>query len=248
MTAVPKPTSPSVTDLQAAHDYDHQGPGKLIRSYVHALRRLFQAEAASAFNVRQWQALERRLMAEHQREWERAREAWGTQATAEHLMNLAIAQGDGVAGVIAAASGQENTAAVLHEAFVDLASDAGTWELHTDPTFAAFGFYTAVGWIGLRHAMMAGVRPAALESLLTGHPQTVKTAPKERAASGFRQAVAAVDGVLSPVLAGIVTRTKAAVADHHEAQQERKALQARALRDRQTLATDMAMRAHHAAR
>ncbi len=241
MNAVSKPTSPSVTDLHEAQAYDHQGPGKLIRSYVHALRQLFQAEAASTFNIRQWQALERRLVAQHQHEWQQARANWGNEA-ASRLMDLAIAHGDGLAAVIAAAGGQENTAAVLHEAFVDLAADANTWELHTDPTYAAFGFYTAVGWLGLRHAMMAGVRPAALETLLLGESRPVQAAPSAGAPNGFRQAVAAVDAVLSPVLATIVARTKAAVANYQEAQQERKELQARALADRQKVAVELALR------
>lgn len=245
MSAVLKPTSPSTAELlDAAQGYDGQGPGKLIRSYIHALRQLFQAEAATTFNVRQWQALERRLVIQHQHEWQRARADWGSEATAARLMNLAIDLGDAIASLIAATSAQGDRAGAWHEAAVELSHNAGTWEQHTDPTYAAFGFYTAVGWMGLRHAMQVGVRPALLEALLTGQPLgdagPVQVAPRDRATHGFQQAVKAVDEVLSPVLASIVSRTQAAVASYQETQQERKEQEARTQAIRATLAAERA--------
>lgn len=225
MTAVARrPSPPSPDELQAAQSVDTFGAGGLIRGYVNGLRMLFEVEAGIVLHARGWQRAGQMLQEIHQQNWSAARAAWGASDTPAKLTELAIAQGDWFAGVLAAAPDHAAATAGWHAAVVDLTRDMQTWEMHAGATYAAFGFMTAVGWLGLRHCAMAGVHPSAIVSGLSESAQPPPEPAPERGTMGVREALAGVDQVLSPVLAEVGKRAKEVMDAYRRSQAEQRAM------------------------
>ncbi len=187
MSAVPMPFAPSPRDLSAPRT--PEGAPRLIWNYVFPIYALFEGEANASADPAAWKSIANELEALHARFWAKVKGDHRDSHMADTLRSMIVRDvtrleaviGNGAQGYDAL-SGWNNARSELEEA-------SDVWPRHAGMAFVYYCTYAAVGWLGLRYAIHAGVTPEVARAAVLDLPQPRKDVARTSFQEALEEAV-----------------------------------------------------------
>lgn len=139
-----------------------------VWGHVRSLHLLFDEEMRRLPEPTIWRNLDNEVRGLHGRIWPDVMHDHHDLAAAKSIGDLAAAELDGFADLIADSPGHTMAAPIWMEGLSRLDRERRLWSASAGTAFAAYALYTAVDWIGLRCAVRSGAQPAAARTVVLG--------------------------------------------------------------------------------
>jgi hypothetical protein len=139
-----------------------------VWGHVRSLHVLFDEELRRLPEPAIWRNLDNEVRGLHGRIWPDVMHDHHDFVAAKSIGDLAAAELDGFADLIADSPGHTMAAPIWVEGLSRLDRERRLWSASAGPAFAAYAIYTAVDWIGLRCAVRSGAQPAAARTVVLG--------------------------------------------------------------------------------
>jgi heat shock protein HtpX len=231
---------------------------RLLREYVNGVRMAVVETFKRLPNSMQWLRLADALRARHHIQWQESLQHWDHPMLQQTLTEANARQIRAFCDLILSVDSpyaefySEQHSPFAHQTWADglaeLEARSATWEIATDRFYASFYTYAATGWLGLYYAQKEGVDVGRVQGLFdeasTAAAATVPRAPERqpRPARAKPEPRAALSDALvsaaAKLGAELAQRTRAAIEGYQKARDERRALEARVIADRDCFAAE----------
>jgi hypothetical protein len=139
-----------------------------VWSHVRSLHLLFDEEMRRLPEPANWRNLDNEVRGLHGRIWPEVKDDHHDLVVAKSIGDLAAAELDGFADLIADSPGHTMASPIWMEGLSRLDRERRLWSAGAGPAFSAYAIYTAIDWIGLRCAVRSGAQPAAARTVVLG--------------------------------------------------------------------------------